>query len=273
MCLCIIGKKENIYAKEYIKHYKKLGYKHIYLYDNNDLNEEKFEDILKTEIRNGFVSIINYRGYRGPLDHPQFDAYYDCYEKNNKNYQWLSFFDFDEFLELNPKNIKINNFLNNKRYDECENIKINWLIYSDNNLIHYEKKPITKRFTSPNFNIRYNIHIKSTIRGNLKINYWENTKDPHTSQNIFNTCSSSGSIIKYNSPFNDPPDYKNAILKHYHTKTIEEFCNKIKRGRATTKLDLGIKEILFRLKIFFSINSKTKEKIKIIHQKLNITIK
>ena len=91
VCLCVIGKKENLYINEYINHYKKLGYRHIFLYDNNDINEEKFEDVLKREIKYGFVSIINYRGYRGKLNHPQFDAYYDCYEKNKKNYSMINF--------------------------------------------------------------------------------------------------------------------------------------------------------------------------------------
>ena len=31
ICLCVIAKKENLYAKEYVNHYKKLGYKHIYI--------------------------------------------------------------------------------------------------------------------------------------------------------------------------------------------------------------------------------------------------
>ena len=257
---------------EYIKHYKELGYKHIYLYDNNDINEEKFDDVLKKNIKNDFVSIINYRGYRGILNHPQFEAYYDCYEKNNKKYKWLSFFDLDEFLVLKPKNMKINKLLNNKRYEKCDNIKINWLIYSDSNLVYYENKPIKERFTQPIYNTPINIHIKSTVRGNLKSNYWNNTLNPHTSENEFISCSSSGNLIKYNSPFNEPPDYKFAVLRHYHTKTIEEFCSKIKRGRATRKVDYNEKEILERLKMFFSINKKTKEKFQVIREQLNISI-
>ena len=137
---------------------------------NNDINDERFEDVLKKEIKRNFVSIINYRGFRGSQNHPQFNAYYDCYERNNKKYQWLSFFDFDEFLELKPKNIKINEFLDNKRFYNCENIKINWLFYNDNNLIRYDNRPIQKRFISPVYNNGGNIHIKSTVRGKLKYN-------------------------------------------------------------------------------------------------------
>ena len=42
---------------------------------------------------------------------PQRFAYTDCYEKNNKNYDWLSFFYFDEFLEIRPKAKNIQDFL------------------------------------------------------------------------------------------------------------------------------------------------------------------
>ena len=80
--LCVIAKKENLYAKEYVNHYKKLGYEHIYIYDNNDSNDEKFEDVIKDEINSGFVTIINIRG----MSKGQCYAYNDCYEKYNKLY-------------------------------------------------------------------------------------------------------------------------------------------------------------------------------------------
>ena len=37
VCLCVIGKGEKLYVKEYINYYEKLGYNHIFLYDNNDI--------------------------------------------------------------------------------------------------------------------------------------------------------------------------------------------------------------------------------------------
>ena len=110
--MCSIGKNENLYIKEFISYYKKLGYNKIFLYDNNDIDEERFEDVLKNEINKGFVSLINYRGFRGSNINPQLNAYKDCYEKNNLKYDWLSFFDIDEYLELIPSSLKINNFLN-----------------------------------------------------------------------------------------------------------------------------------------------------------------
>ena len=183
VCLCVIGKKENLYALEFVNHYKNLGYDHIFIYDNNDINDERLEDVIYKNITNNFVTIINYRGYRGIRNSPQFDAYYDCYQKNYKSFEWLSFFDFDEFLDLKIPNQKIKDFLINKRFRKCANIKINWLIYSDNDLLYYENRTIRERFLVPNINGFGNTMIKSTIKGNLKDNYWKNMANPHSSNN------------------------------------------------------------------------------------------
>ena len=232
--LCIICKTENLYIKEFSEHYKHLGYNHIFIYDNNDIYGERFEKVLQKEIDEGFISIINYRGDK---ERPIFKAYIDCYEKNSKNYDWISFFDIDEFLELKPKNIKIQEFLDNPRYNYCQNVKFNWLLFSDNDKIYYENKPIQKRFTLALYNNTLNNHVKSTVRGNLKTNYWKGAWNPHSGLNNYNCCSSSGKKISNRSPFNVPYDYKYGYLKHYRTKTIEEYLNKIKKGKPDNKID------------------------------------
>ena len=189
VCLCLICKKENLYIKEFINHYKNLGYNHIFIYDNNDIQGEKLEEIIKDEIDNEFVTIINYRGAKNK---PQFRVYIDCYEKYNKKYDWLSFFDADEFLELIPKGIKIQEFLDNERYTYCQNVKFNWVLYSDDNQIHYHNKPVQERFTTPLFNNSLNNHVKSKVRGNLSFNYWKGAWNPHSGVIKYNCCSSSG---------------------------------------------------------------------------------
>lgn len=65
--------------------------------------------------------------------------------------------------------------------------------------------------------------IKSTVKGNLSINYLSKMLNPHTSGNNVISCSSSGKIIDYASPFNYPQDYTNSILKHYLFKSFEEY--------------------------------------------------
>ena len=60
-----MGKNENLYIKEFVNHYRKLWYDHIFIYDNNNINGERIEDIVQQEINEGFISLINLRGYRG----------------------------------------------------------------------------------------------------------------------------------------------------------------------------------------------------------------
>ena len=64
--ICLFAKQENRYIKEFINYYKKLKINKIFLYDNNDLNGEYFEDILSKYINNNFVEIVNYRGKYKP---------------------------------------------------------------------------------------------------------------------------------------------------------------------------------------------------------------
>jgi len=263
VCICIICKTENLYIQEFIDYYRELGYNHIFIYDNNDIDGEKFEDVIQKEIDKGFVSIINYRGDR---DKPLFRAYIDCYEKNNKNYDWLSFLDIDEYLELKPKGIKIQEFLNNERYKNCQNVKLNWVLYSDDEKLHYENKPVYKRFNTPLFQNILNNHVKSTVRGNLSTNYWVGAPTPHTGNNKYNCCSSSGKQISKNSSFNWPYDYEYGYIKHYRTKTIEEYLNKMKKGKPDFIMDYN-----YMIDMFFKTNKKTKEKLDIFKKEFNIS--
>ena len=258
VCLCSIGKEENLYIKEFVSHYKKIGYDNIFIYDNNDINGEKFEDVLQNEINEGLVSIINYRGYHNS----QLKSYFDCYEKNNHKCNWLSFFDIDEFLEINPPNLTVQEFLSNDRFNKCNNVKLNWVsYYNDSDILYYENRPVQERFK----NFTESKHIKSTIRGNLTFNYWNMAKNPHTSMNNVSSCSGSGYLIDPNSPFNIPPDITYAKIKHYHKKSFEEYCIKIKRAKPYYSQTTIMKSKQFA-RNFYLENKNNKEKLEIMRK-------
>ena len=268
ICLCVIAKNENLYVREFVEYYKEIGFNKIYIYDNNDKAGEKFEDVINDYIQNGFVYIINFRD-RDENSQPIFDAYRDCYSRNNQLYDWLSFYDMDEFLELNEKYKNIQEFLRDKSFKHCQNIKINWLMPINDQALYYENKTLQQRIQTFRYNDTANIHIKSTVRGHLYTNYWEKTGNPHSSSLNVTSCSSSGKIIQFDSPFNQPPDFHNAKLKHYYYKSFEEFCIKIKRGKcdmAKNKSDEIKKDIYTKL---YLENKNNEEKIKIIHKIFN----
>ena len=212
------------------------------------------------------MSIIDFVGYKSNSNSTQIEAYYDCYKRNNRNYNWLSFYDFDEYLELIPKNITIQQYLNNQRFKKCQNIKINWLVYNSNNeTLYYENKPLQLRFDKAIYNYYSNKHIKSTVRGGINKNYWSKWTNPHSSLIKYKSCSSSGNFVNSQTPFIDPPDYKYAFLKHYYRKSFEEFCIKIKRGWP----DLTDK--IFVMKKLINENRNNIEKIKIIKNVFNLS--
>jgi len=103
ICICSIGKNENLYVREFVDYYFNLGIDKIFIYDNNDINGEKFENVLMDFVKNNFVEIIDVRG----LSSIQIPIYNYCYRKYNKFYDWIGFLDFDEFLFIeNNKTIK-----------------------------------------------------------------------------------------------------------------------------------------------------------------------
>ena len=260
-CVCVIGKNENKYVQEFINHYRNLGYNHIYIYDNNDGNGEKFEDVLKSELNSNFVSIINYRGklsiyYVGG---PQCLAYKDCYEKHKNEYDWLSFFDFDEFLEVKPHANTIQEFLGNSRFKKCQNIKINFLYYSDNDLLYYDSRPIQERFTTPLWNHSMNGVVKSTVRGGMKENYWKTKCCVHTSYANVTNCNAQGEIIPYDSG-HIHRNLSYARLKHYYTKSVEEYVKKTKRGDSFIPIAYNDAWKRKRIKRYFDFNNYTIEK-------------
>jgi hypothetical protein len=255
--ICTIGRKENLYAKEFIEYYIKLGIKKIIIYDNNEINGENFSDILKEYLINKTVEIINIHGFESA----QFPSYNDCYKKYGNLFDFLLFLDFDEFIII-ENNIDINTYLYNKIFRKCETIILNWIIYGDNNLIKYDNRTMIERFTNPS--IKSNLG-KSIVRTNIPKLIISSTHIIGINTKYF--CDSNGKRIIPKSYYHfEVPDKPEAYIKHFYTKTAEEFCNKIIKGdghfHKSHPLHLNI--LNNRIEMFFNLNSVTHEKIKMI---------
>lgn len=82
ICIWTLGKEENKYIREFVEHYKNYGVDKIYLYDNNEVNGERFENVIDDYISQGLVEIINCRGNKSLL----YKVMNDCYYKNSNKY-------------------------------------------------------------------------------------------------------------------------------------------------------------------------------------------
>jgi len=167
VCLCTPGKNENKYIREFVEHYKNYGADKIFLYDNNDLEGEFFEQEINDYISDRFVELVNFRGKKRTL----LLMMNDCYRKNFRNYDWLIFFEIDEYIYLkNYTNIKV--YLNDKKFIKCQTIQLNWIFHTDNNLLHYENRPLKERFPEKEDKAKKNINnttqgIKSILKGHI----------------------------------------------------------------------------------------------------------
>ena len=256
IALCCIGRLENQYAREFVQHYLNLGIDRIFIYDNNFGDEEHFENVLKDFIDQGYVEIINYRD----KVKAQMMAYNDCYARHKNEYGWFVYCDFDEFY-IFPKHGNIKDFL--KEFPEdCQCVLTNWLCMTDNNLVYNDGRPLMERFTEfmpldkcVQYQFPDNCHVKSIIKGGLdRINFCGN---PHTTDTSLIAYHSNGKRCN-NRPWQEI-DYSNALIKHFTTKTIQEWMqNKMKKGTADRPYDVFIQ---FYKDRFFKINQMTQSKL------------
>lgn len=267
VALCAIAKNENKYIREWVTHYHNLGVDTIYLYDNNDQTGEQFNSVINDYIQDGFVKIINYRGKKTA----QISAYRDCFCKYRKENDWIMFFDCDEFLFFEGTNLKT--FLSSSRASRHQCILVNWKIYDDNNLLVYEDIPVLERFTHPSEaaksydNFYSNNNCKSIVKCSADITVYGCHIQRNTMQDYCDTAGNKLTSVNFDPWYTKTVKlvYDNCYIKHFVTKTAEEFYKRRIRGTrpaGSKQLDKNR-----RINQFFSINTPTDEKHLILNQK------
>ena len=265
VCLCTPAKNENRYIREFVEHYEKYGVDKIFLYDNNDIEGEKFDEILRDYIEKGFVEVRDWRGKAKAL----MQMMNDCYQTNYQIYDWLIFYELDEYIHLsNYTNIKP--FLNLPRFKHCEVIYLNLICHTDNNLIYYDNRSLAERFprTVPKYKKGgYRLEIKSILRGHIP--NIEITNNHLLSTDLHN-CNGYGNKNRYYyKTYSNQNDYKNYYIDHYYSKSTEEFIEKLNKG--DVYLDT-LKYVMQRVDKYFTQSEITKEKIDFIENKTGLNL-
>ena len=258
IALCTMGKKENLYVKEYIEYYKRLGFDHIFIYDNNDPNDEKFSDVINEKYKS-FVTI--YDNINDSIKN-QSMAFTQCYRNNKNKYDWILMADMDEYLVI--VNDKLKNYLNKEIFKKCDFIKIHWLLVTDNNLLHYDNRSLFERFKPPF--IRHP-NIKTLVKGKIEdLTYSVHAPINSHKRNI--TCNNIGRILNFstfsNFYFSDI-NIDKAYILHFKFKSTEEFINKYKRGYNNW---WGKKFLNNRIHEYFKYNELSLSKIKYMEKEL-----
>ena len=267
VCVCTLGKDENRYIREFVQHYEKYGIDKIFLYDNNDVNGEKFEEVINDYIQKGFVEVLNWRGKYQAL----MQIMNDCYQRNYETYDWLIFYEIDEYIHLyNYTNVKP--FLNQATFNECQVIYLNLVCHTDNNLLYYDNRSLAERFPNkvPKYKKGgYRLEIKSILRGHIPN---ITVKSNHLCNKKLINCNGYGNRNKYYyDTFSSQNDYRHFYIDHYYSKSTEEFITKVNKGDPYINT---LKFVMGKVDKYFSQSEITKEKLDFIENKtgLNLSI-
>ena len=263
--LCCIAKMENNYIREFVEYYKRIGFDNICLYDNNDVNGEHFEAVIDDYIKSGFVIIKNIRGKKLA----QIPSYTECYNEYKDQYDWIAFFDIDEFLHID-NNLSIKQFLSKDMYNDrgINCIRVCWKQYDDSDIIKTNGNYSVTKFKSylpldRKDSVQTKIIIK-TVLDNIEFSSTHGVlKDKRIK------CVDTAGNLTENAINIMKPTWSNACLNHYRFKTIEEYVlNKMVRLWPTAYKNGGKDGLT--LDMFFRFNKKTEQKEKYAKFLLNL---
>ena len=191
----------------------------------------------------------------------------DCYNKYYKHYDWILFYDIDEYIHLcNYTNIKY--FLNEKKFSRCQLIYLNLILHTDNNHIYYENKSLFERFperVSPKKTEGKRLEVKFILKGhipNIQI------KNQHYCNYNLKGCNGFGIFNSTIYIHSKSPDFYYNYIDHFYSKSTEEFIDKIIKGDCRY---INSQRIL-KIKRYFYQSKMNEEKVKLIEKRLNINL-
>ena len=262
VAVCAMAKNEQLYIKDWVDHYLKLGFDKIYIFDNDEKDKPK-ELLIKNILpKNNRVEIFNIRGVN--YERLQHDIYSHFYFQYNREFDWCFFCDIDEFL-FGIK--EIHSFLERPYFRTAKQIRVKWKLFGDDNLIERDmSKPVYEMFSheikkslNKELNGKGDLENqgKMFVRGGLRNVV---IRSPHFAsffkrENVIPSVLPSGrgcwSKIEIKENYRNETVY----LHHYMTKSLSEFViQKLNRTDAVFNNKIP-------LNYYWRINEKTPEKL------------
>jgi hypothetical protein len=228
--ICTIQKGGLYYVDEFVDYHLALGFKTIYLYDNSDDFELQEWSLRRNPSQ---VVIQHFPGIA-----QQLPAYSHCARgiQKDDSHAWIAFIDIDEYIVLKGDEPgKIMGLLNTVD-SEAGGLSLNWFFFGSSHQRSYTPAPLTKRFQMRDPDV--NMHVKTIARTSM----WSKTaRHSHNQQYEGDATSVDtrghrvglGSVGPRNhDAFNPEGPSDIAVIHHYHTKSLEEYRARCKRGLA-----------------------------------------
>lgn len=223
-----ITKNEGPYIREWVSHYLSIGADHIAIYDNGS-SDNSLEELRKF-INHGYVTLLSF-----PKPNGQVEAYNHAISLFAPHFEWIGFFDADEFLVLKSHE-SLGTYLDAVPQD-FDQIKIPWRVYGFSG---HARKPaglVTDNYVMAAPTGSAPVNCKSFVRSDAVRKFYCHIGEVaagRTCDNNFAGTDQLGTIVH--------PDFTSAQVNHYYTKSEEEFLARVARGTAdgTVKRGFGL---------------------------------
>ncbi|GIL78015.1 hypothetical protein Vretimale_7349 [Volvox reticuliferus] len=242
--LCVVGRNENPYIREWVEYHRCLGFSRVYLYDHNStvplLGE--IEDLVDS----GFVVYTNYSamhtkfkdGYTSDLDRfmstVQGQAYKDCVDRFGRRHVFLGFIDIDEFLVIYDEKIKnVDDLL--REYEQHPGLSIYWVLLGSSGhkdrptgLVVDEYKACTPH--NHKFNTQFKTFANTRFRPVMYSPHravFAAPPDPVTGLEPYMVDENHNRVPRGR---NKDCTHTRAAVYHYVTKSLTDFNEKMHRG-------------------------------------------
>lgn len=207
----------------WIAWYQAFGVDQLYIYD--DYSTDGTFEIIQTAAKLYNIQILR----TNPIEQPNFywrqrDAYTQAVQLAKGKYDWIGFFDADEYVYLNHHDC-FSDFLD--QFPDADGVAINWCIYGNANKVTRPRgMPVEIFLEHSDLFFGDNQQVKSFIRPDkMGTNYI----NPHQFDiNFSKYVDVQGKIVEWRGP-NKDVEWDGAKVMHYICRSMEQYVGRIKK--------------------------------------------
>jgi len=214
------------YLVEWINHHRSIGVDYFFIYDNESENSISNTIFNELGLDTSGIYVFEMIGQA-----KQMEAYDLCLDdiKNGAfpHCDRLAFIDEDEFIICENGDIK----KTLEAYSEFPALGITWRVFGSSGLKERTPEPQQSKFTKYTKGHPYERHIKSIVDPSRTIG---SSGNPHEFAYTKGSCVNVDRI-PIDGPFSTPT-YRTMWINHYYTRSMEEWKEKIAKGRADVRM-------------------------------------
>lgn len=226
VAICTRIKDEAPYLAEWVEYYRAAGASHAFVYES--FSSDNFREVLQPYIEEGFVTLM--------ADWPTIPvspyAEEDCVLRSVNRFEWVGFFDVDEFF-VSRDGAEIEEVL--ACYKDHPGVGFHYYMYGTSGHKTRPSGPVIRNFVRREANP--NSHVKLFVQPDAVTRY----RNAHSwyFKNLRHAVTESGATL-YGAVASNCT-VKNAFLAHFYSRSEDEYLAKARRTEAVDKVAMKFK--------------------------------